>query len=74
LRNNWFFCVVRNELLRLKHRDRKNEIFIFNCLFMHPIITIVLFIGYKGINERINVIKLHSLVGVIGQERSMDIH
>jgi hypothetical protein len=70
-----FFVVVRNELPRLKHRDRENEIFVFNSSFVHLyIITRVLFIGHKGTSERTNVIKLHSLVGIIGQGRGMNIH
>jgi hypothetical protein len=43
---------------------------------VYYIIARVLFIGYKEISEEAKEIKLHYLVGVIGNERGriMDIH
>jgi hypothetical protein len=59
----------------LKNRDTENKNFVlFSSYVCIYIITKVLFIWHKKRSEKTNVIKLHSLVGVIGQRRSMDGH
>jgi hypothetical protein len=59
-----------SDLLELESRDREDKNFVFTSLLVHLyIITKVLFIGHKEGSERTKVIKLHSLVGVIGKRK-----
>jgi hypothetical protein len=63
---------VRNKLV-LGNRDREDKnycIILFTCVSLHH--TRVLFIGHK---QGTKIIKVHSLVGVIGKGRArMNIH
>jgi hypothetical protein len=57
-------------MLENKDREDKSNV-LFSSYVCFPMITRVLFIGHKQINEWTKVINIHSLVGVIGNGRDM---